>query len=317
MKKILNYREFVSKNNSMNETNLRNKINEAFDFNKSLIENVNTESYNKLVKRILGGVDTNLDMTIKSREIYGAGTLPDFKASEIFNLIWQESKKYTDPSKTDFPASVLQNLYNQYLSDYAVLETLKMNNNGAEGYAMQSAIENLKEPINIIKLANDGKLVEVIKAKGEYDKLTDSQKRVFEYINNKREFIEKLKSKFYNQPFDSKLGLDPYHLFMYEQTPGFKKQKAANSNIKSEDIGHGIIRDICLSAYNFYVEGLANVISKHIVDEKSKISSTQKQDTTSTTTNKTTAQVKKKVTRSSQETSQASFNPENLKNFGY
>lgn len=315
MKKILNYREFVSKNNSMNETNLSNKINEAFDFNKSLIENVNTESYNKLVKRILGGVNTNLDTIIKSEDPHYR--VPDFKASEIFNLIWRESRKYTDSSSTEFPASVLQNLQNQYLSDYAILETLKMNNIRAEGYVMQSANENLKEPTNIIKLANEGKLVEVIKAKGEYDKLTDSQKRVFEYINNKREFIEKLKSKFYNQPFDSKLGLNTTHLVMYEQTPGFKIQKSANSNIKSEDIGHGIIRDICLSAYNFYVEGLANVISKHIVDEKSKITSTQKQDTTSTTTNQTSGQVKKKVTRSSQETSQASFNPENLKNFGY
>lgn len=314
MKKILNYGEFVSKNSSMNEANSNMKINEAFDFTKSLIQNVNNESYNKLVKRILGGGNTDLETNIKSEDHYRS---PDFKASLIFNRIWRESKKYTDPSSTEFPASVLQNLQSQYLSDYGILETLKMNNIGAEGYVMKSANENLKEPTNIVKLASEGKLIEVIKAKGEYDKLTDSQKRVFETINNKTQFIEDLKSKFYNKPFDSKLGLDPTQLFMYEQTPGFKIQKSVKSDIKSEDIGHGIIRDICFSAYNYYVQGLANVISKHIVDEKSKTTSTQKQDLTATATTQTAVKTKKKVTSRPQETAQSTFNPENLKNFGY
>ena len=181
---------------------------------------------------------------------------------------------------------------------------------------VKSANENFKEANNIIKLANEGKLIEVIKSKGEYDKLTDSQKRVFEYINNKKQFIEDLKSKFYNKPFDSKLGLDPTGLYMYEQTPGFKIQKSVNSNIKPEDIGHGIIRDICFIAYNFYVQGIANVISKHIVDEKSK-TTTQKQEPTTATTTQTPVKTKKKVISRPQETTQTTFNPENLKNFGY
>jgi hypothetical protein len=307
MKKILNYVDFVLNINHTNENNLTISVNEEFDLQKSFMDNIHRDSYNKLIKRILGGTNTNLETIVKSEDY---SRLPDFKASLIFNYIWKKIERITNPSITDFPASVFQNLQSLYLSDLGILETL----------SVKFSDVNLKEPKYIVKLASEGKLVDAIKVKGEYDKLTDSQKRVLDKINNKKEFVEDLKNKLYNdpnKPYDSKLGLDPTQLYMYELTPGFKLLKSSKSDAKPEEIGNYIIRDICILAYTLYVEGLANTISKHVVDEKTATSLSQDQLSTSGAVTKTSTGTKKKVLRSQTETSQSTFNPDNLKNFGY
>lgn len=315
MSKLLNYKEFISKNTSIVEHNSTQIINESVYKEKTLMEYVHSEMYNKLVKRILGGVNTDLNTTITPEN---GSTM--FKAKVVFDPIWDKVEKYTNSNYTDFPASVLRDLQNEYRADKSILESISIPNVGSETYVMSSASENLKDSSNIVKLASEKKLVDLLKSKGIFDKLNDSQKEIFEKIDNKTEFIDSLKAKLYSKDFDSNLGISPEILTAYSETPGFKISKSSNSSFSKNEIGNYIIRDICLLTYKYYVNGLAEVISQHIIDEKTSTDNKKPDSDKTVSTTTTEPKVKAKVGKTRPRTASApttSFNPENLKNFGY
>jgi len=308
MSKILNYSQFISENNSNSEYNIDN-VNESVYTDKTLMEYVHSEMYNKLVKRILGTANTDLNTIITPEN----GTT-NFKAKDVFNPMWKKIEKYTNPNYTDFPASVLKELENEYRTDKNILDSISIPNIGSESYVMASASENLKNPSNVVKLLSENKLVDLLKSKGIFDKLNSSQRDVFEKISNKTKFIQDLKSALTSRDFDPKLGISPEILTGYSDTPGFKISKSSISSFDKNNIGNYIIRDISLLAYKYYVEGLAEVISENIIEDVK--SDDKKADTEVSVVSKPKGTITK-TRRVSVDASTTSFNPDNLKNFGY
>ena len=309
MSKLLNYSQFISENNSSSEHNTDN-VNESVYTDKTLMEYVHSEMYNKLVKRILGTPNTDLNTIITPEN----GTT-NFKAKDVFNPMWNSIEKYTNPNYTDFPASVLKELENEYRTDKNILDSISIPNIGSESYVMASASENLKNPSNVVKLLSENKLVDLLKSKGIFDKLNSSQRDVFEKISNKTKFIQDLKSSLTSRNFDPKLGLSPDILSGYSNTPGFKISKGSSSSFDSNNIGNYIIRDISLLAYKYYVEGLSEIISENIIED---VKSDDKKATTDVSVDTKPKSTSVKTRRASVDApSTTSFNPDNLKNFGY
>lgn len=307
MKSLIGYNSFINKNSNLTESELLNDeytmdINESADTQKTLMQFVHNFMYNKLLQRILGSSNKNLDTVIQ-------GSLPafDVEASEIFKPIWSKIEKYTNPNSNDVKSLILKNMQNEFQIDKTTLETLSISD-VTIGSNLQSTLDELKSTKNIFKIIFDGKLVSTFNRLGLYDKMSVPQQDVLKKIDNKRSFIIPYRDKFresLNEDFS--LGLPKKVLDAYAMSPGFKEDKSRKSPITPEKIGFYLTADIAGAGYAYYVAGLAKVISGKFNKNAEVVNKISNQPQKST----------QRTSASSTETTRSEFKPDYLSNFGY
>jgi hypothetical protein len=318
MKKLLNYKEFITESNSFYKSPLLNEDNTFYNFSKDFSANIREKFYNKLVKRFAG---KNKDMNNEN-------------VKELMKFIWDEN--FSNLLKSDTFLSLFDKNENLFYQHSNSIRTFKFQ-------IPESKEMNLKDPSIIKSIAKQDKLQEIL---GKVPNIKSEIKSALDSLEYKNNFIKDLKNELnnnsnikqliktisYNPSDYTEAGMSITKLNKekgdtsilaqiiesYENSPGFKESKQTNSQIEGKNLIWYILSDLAKSVYETYTDGLFVNISESI--EYIPVSGTDLKDKTDSIGTQQVANAKtKRVYRGSRETvdREVTASDIDLSKFGY
>lgn len=259
MKRLIDYKEFS--NELMSKSNTYS-LYESLNYNlEDLLKDIHTKMYNKVKEFIFGKDNANNDInTIEKTLItstgytqnkYGLPMFPYMK--DHMDIIWKKINAITNPNNGFLKKST----YDFEINNLNTFENLNLQKT--------DSLNILSDKNNVEKEIRKGTLKTTLG--NQYNNLTEEQRDIINLVNDKLndkpKMVQDIFDKIENDRglnLQSNLGISTGRHF--EDFKGFQELKQKKSDLTEANFGYYFISLISRYIYNFYVDVVAEQISK-------------------------------------------------------